>query len=620
MGTKADIINIFNFTQIPFAKAQTTEGLIGYWNFNEGAGTTTADVSGNGHTGTLNGPTWTTGQVGNALSFDGSNDFVSMGTTLDISALPFTVSAWISPSSFNDYGTILGKRTSYSGSGMRFNLDLEAGTGRVLLQSASSWLIFSYAPQLNQWTHLTVVADTSSTKLYVNGSLQQTLGSFILGTGASSQVRIGSVPDGPDPFAGKIDELRIYNRGLTTSEITEIYNDTGTPPAPTPPAISSFTASPSSISQGNSSVLSWSTSGDPQPTLSIDNGVGTVSGTSTTVFPSTTTIYTLTATNSQGSVTAQATVTVTIPDATPPAVSLTAPASGATVSGDINVSASASDNVGVVGVQFKLDGANLGTEDTVSPYSISWNTTTATNASHSLTAVARDAAGNSTNSAIITVTVDNALPPPASNAISFPSNADQPTADYVAIEFDRPDLNGLPIWGPSNTGVTVIREVNVRQQTPEPVNNSYYYAQFWYTNANRIFDAFHYWGFHPYPQGGSPGTNPNSYWEVAGMGAGLDHVETLAGTPNVPEFDRWYTQGMVVTKSGTSEHGVFYIDLPSISNTDIIDVNQSWSGYGETPETPSLIVIGDSPWYSAYSHERFSGILGRIKIFAGALS
>ncbi|PYS20039.1 MAG: hypothetical protein DMG11_30690, partial [Acidobacteria bacterium] len=102
--------------------------------------------------------------------------------------------------------------------------------------------------------------------------------------------------------------------------------------------------------------------------------------------------------------------TTTPPDSTPPTVSLTAPVNGATVSGTTTVSATASDNVGVVGVQFKLDGANLGAEDTASPYSVSWNTTTASNGSHTLTAVARDAAGNSTTSAAVTVTVSNTAP------------------------------------------------------------------------------------------------------------------------------------------------------------------------------------------------------------------
>src|SRR6185503_13139921 len=90
-----------------------------------------------------------------------------------------------------------------------------------------------------------------------------------------------------------------------------------------------------------------------------------------------------------GNQTTSATVTVTVnntpPDTTLPTVSITAPAGGSTVQGSISVSANASDDVGVVGVQFKLDGANLSSEDTTSPYSIVWNTTTASNASHSLT-------------------------------------------------------------------------------------------------------------------------------------------------------------------------------------------------------------------------------------------
>ena len=69
------------------------------------------------------------------------------------------------------------------------------------------------------------------------------------------------------------------------------------------------------------------------------------------------------------------------------------------------MSAKASDNVGVVGVQFKLDGQNIASELIVAPYTITWNTGTTTNGVHTLTAVARDAAGNVTTSAPVTVTV-----------------------------------------------------------------------------------------------------------------------------------------------------------------------------------------------------------------------
>ncbi|HEU4645426.1 MAG TPA: Ig-like domain-containing protein, partial [Burkholderiales bacterium] len=98
------------------------------------------------------------------------------------------------------------------------------------------------------------------------------------------------------------------------------------------------------------------------------------------------------------------------PDTTPPSVSISAPAHGATVSGIVVVKASASDNRGVAGVQFSLDGAALGAEDTAAPYEVSWDTAGVPNGSHTLRAAARDAAGNTANAAPVTVTVANGVP------------------------------------------------------------------------------------------------------------------------------------------------------------------------------------------------------------------
>jgi beta-lactamase superfamily II metal-dependent hydrolase len=95
-------------------------------------------------------------------------------------------------------------------------------------------------------------------------------------------------------------------------------------------------------------------------------------------------------------------------DTVPPATSITAPASGATLSGTVSVAASASDNVGVTKVELYLDGT-LQSTDTTSPYSWSWNTTTATNGSHSLTSRAYDLANNVGTSAAVSVTVSNGV-------------------------------------------------------------------------------------------------------------------------------------------------------------------------------------------------------------------
>lgn len=105
-----------------------------------------------------------------------------------------------------------------------------------------------------------------------------------------------------------------------------------------------------------------------------------------------------------GNLVTSSSVTVTV-DNTPPTVSVSSPSAGATVSGTANLSASPTDAIGVAGVQFQVDGVNQGTEDTTSPYSLSWNTTGVTNGTHTITAIARDAAGNTTTSAAVTVTV-----------------------------------------------------------------------------------------------------------------------------------------------------------------------------------------------------------------------
>ena len=123
-------------------------------------------------------------------------------------------------------------------------------------------------------------------------------------------------------------------------------------------------------------------------------------------------------------------------DTLSPTVAIASPANSASVSGSATrVSATASDNVGVVGVQFKLDGNNLDSADSTAPYSVTWNTATATNGTHSLTAVARDAAGNSTTSSAVSVTVNNpvadATPPAVS--ISAPTKSATVAGSSVSV-------------------------------------------------------------------------------------------------------------------------------------------------------------------------------------------
>jgi hypothetical protein len=128
------------------------------------------------------------------------------------------------------------------------------------------------------------------------------------------------------------------------------------------------------------------------------------------------------ATDSNGDVSTSQAITVNVvsgngggggTDNTPPTVSIINPTAGQIISGTIPVAANAMDNVAVASVQFFLDGKPLGNPDTSSPYAVSWDTTTATNGAHVLSAQATDTSGNVGTSPDVSVTVQNpALPPP----------------------------------------------------------------------------------------------------------------------------------------------------------------------------------------------------------------
>jgi hypothetical protein len=150
------------------------------------------------------------------------------------------------------------------------------------------------------------------------------------------------------------------------------------------------------------------------------------------------------------------TITFGSGDTTPPTVSITAPTPNQTVSGVFNVTATASDNVAVANVQFKLDGSNLGSPVTSAPYQISWNTTSATNGAHSLTAVATDTSNNSATSTAVPVTVSNDTTPPTvsitsptpNQTVSGTFNVTATASDNVAVANVQFKLDGSNLGSP----------------------------------------------------------------------------------------------------------------------------------------------------------------------------
>lgn len=227
VGTVLFFVIIFS----NFVYADITTGLIGWWKFDDGSGTSVLDSSGKGSVGDLTGhaPTWTSGLRQGALSFNGTSQYVDLGnpvileptTSLSVSAWVYRTGALVSFSGIvscqknasNEGGYILAGIATNS---VRFYID-KAGNGNWSFAQTDSAL------PLNQWTHLLGVWDGATVLLYVNGVLQATTGvAGSIGYAAVSQnAYIGRYAT--DNFPGLIDDVRVYNRALTAQDVYMLY-------------------------------------------------------------------------------------------------------------------------------------------------------------------------------------------------------------------------------------------------------------------------------------------------------------------------------------------------------------------------------------------------------------
>jgi beta-glucosidase len=227
-------------------------------------------------------------------------------------------------------------------------------------------------------------------------------------------------------------------------------------------------------------------------------------------------------------------------DAVPPTVMITAPANGATVTGtNIIVSATATDNVAVARVQFRLDGANLGGADSNAPYSVSWNTSAVSNGVHQLSAVATDTAGNQATSANITVTVSNAL---ATNS----------APDYVWVEDDLPSgaipgTDGGDAWTWINNNPPPFSGALANQSAIAPgLHQHYFYgaSRALTVNSNDTLVAYVYLDPANIPsevmlQWNDGNWQHRAYWGTNGIDYGLDGTTARRYMGPVPPAGQW---------------------------------------------------------------------------------
>jgi len=219
-------LSINAFAQIP------TNGLVGYWPFNGNAN----DESGNGHNGTVTGSVLTTDRHGTnngAYYFDGNNDYIYITNSSLVTGNYVSISLWVYTNGPVDGFPII------SGNQNEYNIYIHNDSVIVWIMTntptppspnTSFWTDNGFLPY-NQWDHIVLNYDGSNLKMYVNNILSQS----IPATGqiwspqadylAFGKYFLNGSPSGTQSYKGKLDDVRIYNRGLNETEISALYNE-----------------------------------------------------------------------------------------------------------------------------------------------------------------------------------------------------------------------------------------------------------------------------------------------------------------------------------------------------------------------------------------------------------
>ena len=286
-------------------------GLVGYWKFDEGSGTTAADSSGNGYTATLvNGVSWVAGKIGDALSANGGNQYVSIPTINLSGTSTVTVAFWANRTySQTVESVLLEDSTNYNGSSTGFGFfpdDTQCNGIQAAVHGNVGYSVNCYGqPSSGVWHHLAVIYDktqagNNQTALYIDGVLQTPTSNLNTAQNTNS---FGNNPiylfsrDGTEYFnAGEMDDLRLYNRALSAAEIQQIYQAgsaslvsiavTPANPSIVKGATQQFTATGTyndSSTQNLTSSVTWSSTNTAAATIT-SGGLATGVGTGTTTI------------------------------------------------------------------------------------------------------------------------------------------------------------------------------------------------------------------------------------------------------------------------------------------------------------------------------------------------
>jgi len=208
----------------PFALANITDGLVLHHSYDEGQGTVAADTSGNGHDGEISNPEWVDGKFGKALQFggEGSDVYVTVESTALLNVNECTFMAWINAEHWDGTRQIVGKSVHGGCTGRtQYGLFSEGGVFKLRFETEGGRAdITTDLPPTGEWVHIAFTNDGGTATIYING--EAVAEGDVPGTLEANDDpwRIGQDCERLNyVFAGKIDEVLLWNRALTAAEV-----------------------------------------------------------------------------------------------------------------------------------------------------------------------------------------------------------------------------------------------------------------------------------------------------------------------------------------------------------------------------------------------------------------
>ena len=225
--TTTDVVQLYTLNSL-------SNGLIGWWSFDEGSGTTVYDPIG-GNNGTfVNSPTFVSGISGKALSFNGGNHVQSSAASLNFANTTFSVSFWekesVSNGNFIMANAAVSGGWGFRGDGVVFIKNVLNGQSQYSANANTTTLMAN-----GSWHHIVYIITTNTTTpasqavtMYIDGTLDAGTFNYSTYFSPSTDLTFGCRNSGANQWTGSLDDVRFYNRALSTTEITALYNQGNT--------------------------------------------------------------------------------------------------------------------------------------------------------------------------------------------------------------------------------------------------------------------------------------------------------------------------------------------------------------------------------------------------------